>query len=197
MIGLYPRGLNPLRDETGRGKKLTRSYPQDDKVLRVHTLLAWFFLHDFRFHYVIYPHLYVICNPACYLTLLQYIHTWPTHRSTDPIMPGIRIPVVKCMIWLGQDLNPVQGQNSSVCSVLRSLSYLMQHCRFDPSLIRFFSGWGDFSLGVNMGSDSIPPLKKTLSDESIDWGLVCAHIHSIAWTQKILTLMSYTGGCLQ
>ena len=43
MIGLYRRGLNPLRDETGRGKKLTRSYPQDDKVLRVHTFLAWFF----------------------------------------------------------------------------------------------------------------------------------------------------------
>ena len=40
-----------------------------------------------------------------------------------------------------------------------------------------------------MGSDSIP--QKSLSDESIDQGLVCAHIHSIAWTQKILTFMSY------
>ena len=47
---------------------------------------------------------------------------------------------------------------------------------------------GIFSLGVNMGSNSIPP--KTLSDESINRGLVCAHMHFIAWTQKILTFMS-------
>ena len=39
-----------------------------------------------------------------------------------------------------------------------------------------FSGRGDFSLGVNMVSNSIPP--KTLSDESINRGLVCAHMHS-------------------
>ena len=50
-----------------------------------------------------------------------------------------------------------------------------------------FSGIGDFSLGVNMGSNSIPP--KTLSDESINRGLVCAHMHFIARTQKILTFM--------
>ena len=47
---------------------------------------------------------------------------------------------------------------------------------------------GIFSLGVNMGSNSIPP--KTLSDESINRGLVCAHMHFIARTQKILTFMS-------
>ena len=59
---------------------------------------------------------------------------------------------------------------------------------FDPPLGRIFSDRGDFSLGVNMGSDSIPP--NTLSDESIDQGLVCAHMHSITRTQKILTFMS-------
>ena len=58
---------------------------------------------------------------------------------------------------------------------------------FDPSLGKF-SGRGDFSLGFNMGSNSIPP--KILSDESINRGLVCAHMHFIAWTQKILTFMS-------
>ena len=42
----------------------------------------------------------------------------------------------------------------------------------------FFSGRGDFSLGVNMGSDSNP--KKSLSDESVNRGLVGAHTHSIA-----------------
>ena len=47
---------------------------------------------------------------------------------------------------------------------------------------------GIFSLGVNMGSNSIPP--KTPSDESINRGLVCAHMHFIARTQKILTFMS-------
>ena len=58
---------------------------------------------------------------------------------------------------------------------------------FDPSLGKF-SSRGGFSLGVNMGSNSIPP--KTLSDESINRGLVCAHMHCIAQTQKILTFMS-------
>ena len=38
-----------------------------------------------------------------------------------------------------------------------------------------------------MGSNFIPP--KTLSDESINRGLVCAHTHFIAQTQKILTFM--------
>ena len=43
------------------------------------------------------------------------------------------------------------------------------------------------TLGVNMGSDSIPPI---LSDESIYRGLICAHMYSIARTQKILSFMS-------
>ena len=46
----------------------------------------------------------------------------------------------------------------------------MQRRGFDPPL-RFFSE------DVDMASDSIPP--KTLSDESIDRGLVCAHMHSM------------------
>ena len=45
-----------------------------------------------------------------------------------------------------------------------------------------------------MGSDSIPP---KLSDESINGGVVCAHMHSIARTQKILTFMSEMGECWQ
>ena len=44
-----------------------------------------------------------------------------------------------------------------------------------------------------MGFDSIPP--KTLLDESIDRGLVCAHMHSITQTQKILMFMSSTDEC--
>ena len=39
-----------------------------------------------------------------------------------------------------------------------------------------------------MGSNSIT--LETLSDESINRGLVCAHMHFIARAQKILTFMS-------
>ena len=47
------------------------------------------------------------------------------------------------------------------------------------------SGRGDLSLGVNMGSDSI---SQKLSDENVNRGLVCAHMHSIARTLKILNI---------
>ena len=86
---------------------------------------------------------------------------------------------------------PSGGRNSSVGS---AWARCPQRRGFDPPL-GTFSGRGDFSLGVNMGSNSIPP--KTLSDDSINRGLVCAHMHFIARTQKILTFMSWTGECRQ
>ena len=76
------------------------------------------------------------------------------------------------------------GRNSSVGS---AWARCPQRRGFDPPL-GTFSGRGDFSLGVNMGSNSIPP--KTLSDESINRGLVCVYMHFIARTQKILMFMS-------
>ena len=39
--------------------------------------------------------------------------------------------------------------------------------------------------------------RKTLSDDRINRGLVCAHIHSIARTPKILMFMSSMGECQQ
>ena len=57
-----------------------------------------------------------------------------------------------------------------------------------PGSVLWASGRVDFSLGVNIGSDFIPP--KPLLDESIKQGLVCAHMHSTAKTQKFLTFMS-------
>ena len=63
------------------------------------------------------------------------------------------------------------------------------------SILLWAPGRGDFSLRVNMGSDSIPP--ELFSDESIRWGLVCAHMHSITQTQQILIFMSYMGECWQ
>ena len=77
-----------------------------------------------------------------------------------------------------------RGRNSSVGS---AWARCPQRRGFDPPL-GTFSGRGDFPLGVNMGSNSISP--KTLSDESINRGLVCAHMRFIARTQKILTFMS-------
>ena len=41
----------------------------------------------------------------------------------------------------------------------------------------------------------LTPFPKTLLDESINRGLVCRHMHSIAQTQKILKFMSQTGEC--
>ena len=86
--------------------------------------------------------------------------------------------------WTELELVRSGGRNSSVGS---ALARCPQRRGFDPPL-GTFSGRGDFSLGVNMGSNSIPP--KTPSDESINRGLICAHMHFIAWTQKILTFMS-------
>ena len=48
---------------------------------------------------------------------------------------------------------------------------------------------GIFPLELTWVQTPFPP-KKTLSDESINRGLVCAHMHFIARTQKILTFMS-------
>ena len=50
---------------------------------------------------------------------------------------------------------------------------------------------GIFPLELTWVQTPFPP--KTLSDESINRGLVCAHMHLITQTQKILTFMSYTG----
>ena len=54
---------------------------------------------------------------------------------------------------------------------------------------------GIFPLELTWVQTPLP--QKTLSDESINRGLVCAHMHFIARTQKILTFMSYTGECRQ
>ena len=68
--------------------------------------------------------------------------------------------------------------------------------RLDPSTASV-EQWtrGDFSLGANMGSDSIRP--KPLPDVSRNRGLVCAHMHSIARTQKIRAIMSLADECWQ
>ena len=43
----------------------------------------------------------------------------------------------------------------------------------------------------------LTPFHKTLSDKSINRGLVCAHMHSITQTPKILTFKASMGECQQ
>ena len=97
------------------------------------------------------------------------------HTGKQPVSTASWLCIVRCLSG---------GRNSSVGS---AWARCPQCHGFDPPQ-GTFSGRGDFSLGVNMGSNSIPP--KTPSDESINRGLVCAHMHFIARTQKILTFMS-------
>ena len=85
-----------------------------------------------------------------------------------------------CFIYLSR------GWNSSVGSVLGVLSGMIQHCGFDPL-------WG-------LPVEGIVPLELrwvltpfpniTLLDESINRGPVCACMHFIKWTEKILTFTS-------
>ena len=62
----------------------------------------------------------------------------------------------------------------------------MQHCGFDPPLKRIFPVEGIFPLELTWVLTPFPP---KLLDESINQGLVCAHMRSITQTQKILTLI--------
>ena len=61
--------------------------------------------------------------------------------------------------------------------------------------------WGNFPVEgifpLELTCVQTPFPKKTLSDKSINRGLVCAHMHFIARTPKILAFMSYTGECRQ
>ena len=86
-------------------------------------------------------------------------------------------------------LHCVKGKYNGCCISFSLVAFgLTVH-----SVVGLILLWGNFPVeGIfplsNMGSNSIPP--KALSDESINRGLVCAHMHFIARTQKILTLMS-------
>ena len=68
-------------------------------------------------------------------------------------------------------------------------------CSIADSILLWASSRGDFFLW-SLHRFWLHSLK-TLLDENINRGLVCAHVHSIAWTQKILTFMSLTGECRQ
>ena len=72
-----------------------------------------------------------------------------------------------------------KGRSSSVGTVLGSLSCMMRHPGFDPPLSLWCRGF--FPLELTW---VLTPLPETLLDESINRGLVCAHMHSTAQTQR-------------
>ena len=65
----------------------------------------------------------------------------------------------------------------------------------------FFSGRGNFPLELTRVLTPhplpLPPPTPSLWDESINRGLVCAHMHSISRPQRIPTFMSKAGECRQ
>ena len=112
-------------------------------------------------------------RPPTDMTVKQGLFHWfPKRLSTW--LSITQFPFRQFTVIQPDQMVPSGGRNSSVGS---AWARCPQRRGFYPPL-GTFSGRGDFSLGVNMGSNSIPP--KTPSDESINRGLVCAHMHFIA-----------------
>ena len=78
-----------------------------------------------------------------------------------------------------------RGRNSSVGNMLGSLACVMQRPGFHPARSRPVES--TFLLEMTW---VLTPFPTTLSDKNIHPGPVCAHMHSIARTQKFLTFMS-------
>ena len=76
----------------------------------------------------------------------------------------------------------IRGRNSSLVVCLACCLLLDEASWVPSSSGENFCGRVNLSLGVNVGSNSIPP--QTPSYESINQGLVRAHMHSIARTQR-------------
>ena len=111
-----------------------------------------------------------------------FVQMWKSHDSKQRVASfvaeNVNILGAPGCIWI----QGCRGLELLVGGMLGSLSCLMQRCGFDPPLGRIFPVEGIFPL------TPFPP--KALSDESLNWGLFCAHMHSITWTQKILTFVS-------
>ena len=103
--------------------------------------------------------------------------------EADPLKTS---PTRRRRIQGSMDLDQIlgRGRNSSVGS---AWARCPQRRGFDPPL-ETFSVEGIFPFELTWVQTPFPP--KTPSDESINRGLVCAYMHFIARTQKILTFMS-------
>ena len=112
-----------------------------------------------------------------YIAVVSKVHTC---TALSPVSP--KLSPKQCQCWSTSPCCHIfQGPHSSVSSVLRLLSCLMQHRGFHPPLSFRLRGVFPWSLhGFWLHSP------KTLSDESINRGLVCVHVHSIAKTQSLI-----------
>ena len=134
-----------------------------------------------------------VADKTCYQTQSKYIDSRPTSPSTNPVMPETWQDATYFLShWLDSmrekaqgkvRLSPRSGWNSSVASVLGSLSCVMQLHGFNHPL-NLPVEW-TFPLKSTW---VLTPFSKTLSYESMK--LVCAHMHSIAHTQKNLAFVS-------
>ena len=112
-----------------------------------------------------------------------------SQRGKNHITSGIRTPDLSLLWRTPLTTRPARrcmleisysgGWFSSVGGVLGSLSCVMKHPRFPPSSEPLI----DRTLPLEL-TWVLTPFPKTLSDESINLRLVCAHMHSIAWTKK-------------
>ena len=95
-----------------------------------------------------------------------------------------------CRSWTCPEVWNMRGWGVGVGRIAQSVvcwAHFPVWCCVASSALLWASSRGDYSLGVNMGSNSIP---KKLMDENINRGLICAHMHSIAQTEKILPFKS-------
>ena len=76
--------------------------------------------------------------------------------------------------------------------MLGSLCCMMQHREFGPPWSLLVEGIFPLELAW-----VLTPFPKTLFDESVNRGPICAHMHSITLTQKIVTFMPWMSECRQ
>ena len=108
-----------------------------------------------------------LCQICCY-SCFVFTYSGPVWECKTPVVESPRAGIAR---WL--------------CVGLAVLLDAVSWIRYSSE--ENFSGGGDFTPVINIGSDSIP--LKPLSDESINRGLVCSHTHPIVRTQTIRTIM--------
>ena len=139
-------------------------------------------------------------DQTSYFTQSQHTDTWATSPRADSVTPdaweGNHCSASFLSHWydsrlgkksprLKRESNPGSGVGIAQLVVFG----LAVHCVAGSILLwGHFPVEGIFPLELTWVQTPFP--KKTPSDESINRGLVCAHMHLLARTQKILTFMS-------
>ena len=123
------------------------------------------------------------CSPA-WCSVVDLAIRWASGRgdfSSTQIGQCCKIQSPPSQLWKEGG----RGQNSSISSLLGSLSCVIQRLWVWSSSELLVEGISPLGL-----TWVLTPFPKTLLVESIYRGLVCAHMQSVAHTWKILTFMS-------